>query len=152
MSRPALNFPVPYAFDIRTIDGKEMVLDPLRRKYVRLTPEEWVRQNFVQYLIQGLGFPQGRTAIETGFLFQGMQCRADVLVHDRQGKPVLMAECKAPGVKIDQSTFDQIGRYNTDVRATCLVVTNGLAHYCCMIDREKQTTRFLDELPRYNAL
>lgn len=152
MSFSALNFPVSYVFNIQTIDGKKVVLDSLRRKYVRLTPEEWVRQNFVQYLIQELGFPKGRTAIETGFLFQGMQCRADVLVHDGQGNPLLMAECKAPGVKIDQSTFDQIGRYNTAVKASCLVVTNGISHYCCVVDRKEKTTRFLNELPLYNQL
>ena len=129
-----------------------MVLDPLRQKYVTLTPEEWVRLHFVQYLIQDLGFPQGRTAIETGFVFQRMQCRVDVLVYDKQGKPVLMGECKAPDVKIRQRAFDQIGRYNTAVKATCLVVTNGLEHYCCVVDRAQNTYQFLDALPRYEAL
>ena len=129
-----------------------MILDSIRRKYVRLTPEEWVRQNFVQYLIQELGYPQGLTAIETGFVFQGMQCRADVLVHDRQGKAVLMGECKAPDVKIKQNVFDQIGRYNTAVKATHLVVTNGMQHYCCWIDREQNQYRFLETLPRYEDL
>ncbi|MDP6041198.1 MAG: type I restriction enzyme HsdR N-terminal domain-containing protein, partial [Candidatus Latescibacteria bacterium] len=88
----ALNFPITPNFDITSRDGREMILDTLRQKYVVLTPEEWVRQNFVRYLIEGLGFPQGRTAIETGFVFQGMQCRADVLVYDRHGKALLMGE------------------------------------------------------------
>ena len=148
----ALNFPTLSSFDIVVRDGREMILDTLRQKYVVLTPEEWVRQNFVRYLIEGLGFPQGRTAIETGFVFQGMQCRADVLVYDRQGKALLMGECKAPEVKLKQAVFDQIGRYNTVVEATYLVVTNGLQHYCCAIDREKNTYRFLDSVPKYEAL
>ena len=148
----SLNFPIAYAFDIVNRDGRQMVLDPLRQKYVTLTPEEWVRLHFVQYLIQDLGFPQGRTAIETGFVFQRMQCRVDVLVYDKQGKPVLMGECKAPDVKIRQRAFDQIGRYNTAVKATCLVVTNGLEHYCCVVDRAQNTYQFLDALPRYEAL
>mgnify|MGYP001202019224 FL=1 len=151
MTLAPLNFP-SYAFDFQTEDAKEMILDSIRRKYVRLTPEEWVRQNFVQYLIQELGYPQGLTAIETGFVFQGMQCRADVLVHDRQGEAVLMGECKAPDVKIKQNVFDQIGRYNTVVKATYLVVTNGMQHYCCRIDREQNQYRFLEALPRYEDL
>lgn len=151
MTLAPLNFP-SCAFDIQTKDGKEMILDSIRKKYVRLTPEEWVRQHFVQYLIQELGYPQGLTAIETGFVFQGMQCRADVLVHDRHGKAVLMGECKAPDVKIKQNVFDQIGRYNTVVKATYLVVTNGMQHYCCRIDREQNQYRFLEALPRYEDL
>lgn len=147
-----LNFPTTYHFDISTRDGREMILDTLRQKYVALTPEEWVRQNFVRYLVEGLGYPVGRTAIETGFIFQGMQCRADVLVYDKQGKALLMGECKAPEVKIKQTVFDQIGRYNTVLQAEFLVVTNGLQHYCCKIDREKNTYQFLDTVPYYATL
>ena len=148
----ALIFPITPDFEIINRDGREMILDTLRQKYVVLTPEEWVRQNFVRYLIEGLGFPLGLTAIETGFVFQGMQCRADVLVHDRQGKALLMGECKAPEVKLKQSVFDQVGRYNTVVQAIYLVVTNGLQHYCCAIDRENNSYRFLDALPRYEDI
>jgi len=147
-----LNFPKPFHFEIITRDGRDMILDTLRHKYVTLTPEEWVRQNFVRYLIEDLGYPVGRTAIETGFIFQGMQCRADVLVYDKQGKALLMGECKAPEVKIKQTVFDQIGRYNTVVQAEFLVVTNGLQHYCCQIDRTKNTYQFLDEIPHSNQL
>ena len=147
-----LNFPISPAFDIVNRDGCEMILDTLRQKYVVLTPEEWVRQNFVRYLIEGLGFPQGRTAIEKGFVFQKMQCRADVLVYDATGKALLMGECKAPEVKIVQQAFDQIGRYNAVVQAAYLVVTNGLQHYCCAIDRAKNSYRFLNALPRYEAI
>ena len=147
-----LNFPIAPSFEVEVRDGREMILDTLRQKFVALTPEEWVRQHFVRYLIDGLGFPGGRTAVETGFVFQGMQCRADVLVYDRQGKALLMGECKAPGVKLTQQTFDQIGRYNTVVQADYLVVTNGLQHYCCAIDRAANTYRFLDAVPRYEDI
>lgn len=147
-----LNFPKPFHFEIITRDGRDMILDTLRHKYVTLTPEEWVRQNFVRYLVEDLGYPVGRTAIETGFIFQGMQCRADVLVYDKQGKALLMGECKAPEVKIKQTVFDQIGRYNTVVQAEFLVVTNGLQHYCCQIDRTKNTYQFLNEIPHSNQL
>ena len=147
-----LNFPISSGFDIVNRDGGAMILDTLRQKYVVLTPEEWVRQNFVRYLIEGLGFPKGRTAIETGFVFQGMQCRADVLVYDANGKALLMGECKAPEVKITQRVFDQIGRYNAVVQAAYLVVTNGLQHYCCAIQKAKKSYRFLNALPRYEAI
>lgn len=147
-----LNFPIAYEFDIIQRDGREMILDTLRHKYVVITPEEWVRQNFVKYLIESLGYPQGRTAIETGFMFQGMQCRADVLVYDKQGKALLMGECKAPEIKLKQTVFDQIGRYNTVVQADYLVVTNGLQHYCCQIDRQKNTYQFLDTVPHFDTI
>lgn len=149
--REQLNFPTAYAFDITVRENREVILDTLRQKYVTLTPEEWVRQNFVRYLIETLGYPKGRTAIETGFVFQGMQCRADVLVYDKQGKAILMAECKAPDVKIKQSVFDQIGRYNTVVQAQYLIVTNGHQHYCCEIDRQNNTYQFLEAVPEYTT-
>ncbi|MFT5365632.1 MAG: hypothetical protein ACI8V2_000572 [Candidatus Latescibacterota bacterium] len=147
-----LNFPTPFDFDIIVRDGRDMILDTLRQKYVVVTPEEWVRQNFVRYLIESLGYPQGRTAIETGFVFQGMQCRADVLIYDKQGKTLLMGECKAPEIKLKQTVFDQIGRYNTVVQADYLVATNGLQHYCCKIDRENNTYQFLDAVPKYSEI
>lgn len=147
-----LNFPTPFNFDMAIQDGRKMILDTLRQKYVAITPEEWVRQNFVRYLIETLGYPRGRTAIETGFMFQGMQCRADVLIYNKQGKALLMGECKAPDVKLKQTVFDQIGRYNTVVQADYLVVTNGLQHYCCQIDRKNNTYQFLSAVPPYQTL
>ena len=147
-----LNFPQHFDFDIRDTEGKDYIFDPLRRKYVRLTPEEWVRQHLVTYLIQDLGYPSGRTAIESGFTHQGALHRADVIVHNRQGKPVLMAECKAPDIKLSQNAFDQIARYNTSVRANYLIVTNGLTHYCYKLDRAEKSYRFLEKLPRYDEL
>ena len=119
---------------------------------MRLTPEEWVRQNLVRHLVQDLGFPAGRTAVESGFSHRGVQHRADVIVYDRSGEPVLMAECKAPDVKIKQEAFDQVARYNTSVGADYLVVTNGITHYCYALDRKERSYRFLRSLPRYEDL
>ena len=146
-----LNLP-PYAFTTRQIDGKEMIFDPVRQKYVRLTPEEWVRQHFVQYLIQEQGVPQALIAIEMGFTYQGMQRRADVVIYDRQGQPLMMVECKAADVTVQQAAFDQVARYNKVVEARYLVVTNGLDHYCCVLDHAQHTYRFLEALPRYEEL
>jgi hypothetical protein len=130
----------------------QMIFDPVRRRYVALTPEEWVRQHFVQYLVRQRGTPQGLIAVESGFTYNGMWRRADVIVHGRDGKPVLMAECKAPEVQIVQAAFDQISRYNTVVQARFLVVTNGLTHYCCEVHPQARATRFLDEVPLFDAL
>ncbi len=141
-----LNLPAA-AFDIRQVEGKREILDPLRRKYVRLTPEEWVRQHLVQYLISDLGYPRGLIAIEKSIDLHGKRFRADVIVHDHTGCAVLMAECKEPEVSISQETFDQIAAYNRVVQARCLLVTNGLVHYCYVADRG-----FIDQVPRYDEL
>ena len=141
-----LNLPAA-AFDIRQVEGKREILDPLRRKYVRLTPEEWVRQHLVQYLISDLGYPRGLIAIEKGIDLHGKRFRADVIVHDRACRAVLMAECKEPDVSISQQTFDQIAAYNRVVQARCLLVTNGLIYYCYVVGRG-----FIDQVPRYDEL
>lgn len=125
----------------------------MRRQWVRLTPEEWVRQHLMQYLIQDRGVPAGLLAVEKAFPHQGRRWRADVVAHDRRsGRPLLVAECKAPEVEISQETFDQVARYNRTAGARVLVVTNGLAHYCCRRDAETGAYRFLDHLPRYEEM
>jgi len=143
-----LNFPA-YDFDVRTEEGKTFIFDSIRRKYVRLTPEEWVRQHLLRYLIRDRGFLPGYAAVEKGFRYADAPVRADVVMHDRRGVPVLMAECKAPGVRITEEVFDQLARYNTVVKAEYLVVTNGVDHYCCTRNASKAGYRFLKELPRY---
>jgi hypothetical protein len=145
---PKLNLPA-YEPVLRGDGEKRLILDPVRQLYVRLTPEEWVRQHFLRYLTHNCGYPASLMAIEKGFLFQGMACRADILVHDGRGKPYLMVECKAPGVPIAQATFDQISRYNRVISARYLVVTNGLKHYCWTVEAESGQYSFIDGLPRY---
>jgi len=147
-----LNFPRQYDFDYRTVEDKVAIFDPIRRKYVQLTPEEWVRQNLVQYCVQYLNYPPGLIVIEKYLDYHGTQFRADVVVHNRQAQPLLMAECKAPEVNITQDVFDQIARYNRVLRTKYLVVTNGVTHYCYAIDHERGEYDFLNALPRYEEL
>ncbi|MEZ4701485.1 MAG: type I restriction enzyme HsdR N-terminal domain-containing protein [Rhodothermales bacterium] len=148
---PPLNLPA-YEAVVRETDGRSTIFDPIRRKHVALTPEEWVRQHFVQFLIRDRGFPAGLLAIEKGFTYQGMPCRADIVAHDRAGAPAMIVECKAPDVAIQQHTFDQIARYNTVLQASHLVVTNGMVHYCCIVDWGRHTYTFIDDVPGFDAL
>lgn len=146
-----LNLPT---YEFRTTDqgGKRQIYDPIRQRYVRLTPEEWVRQHFLQYLIQDLDIPSGLLATEAPFQYDGQSWRADIVAHDRQGDPLLLVECKAPSVSIGQDAFDQGSRYNLVLNAPFLVVTNGHVHYACHINLDAQDYTFLDKLPPYDAL
>ncbi len=147
----SLNFP-QYQFEIQESEGRQVIFDSLRKKWLQLLPEEWVRQHVVQYLVQEKQVPAGLIGVEKGFQFQGMQRRADLIVHDRQGAAVLMVECKAPAVKITQDVFDQVARYNMVIHAGYLFVTNGLQHYCCKIEADTRQYTFLKELPDFSAL
>jgi hypothetical protein len=146
-----LNLP-QYSLKIAGKGGSEMIFDEIRRKYVRLTPEEWVRQNFVRYLIEAGKYPPGLIGIEVMFSLNSMKRRVDVLVHDRQGKPVMIVECKEPEVKIDDKTFDQIVAYNMAFKTPYIVVTNGIDHYACKVDVENKKYEFLLALPLYEDL
>lgn len=146
-----LNLP-SYDFRVTEQNGTRHIYDPVRQTYVRLTPEEWVRQHFVQYLIQELNVPGGLVATEATFRYQGQPWRADIVVHDRAGSPLLLVECKAPSVSIGQNAFDQGSRYNLVLGARYLVVTNGHDHYACWIDLDEKSYRFLDDLPDYDTL
>lgn len=141
-----------YDFHTSEQEGKRVIYDPVRDTYVRLTPEEWVRQHFVQYLIQELDTPPGLVTTEARFQYEGQPWRADVVVHDRQGEPLLLVECKAPRVSIGQDAFDQGARYNLVLGAPFLVVTNGQVHYACRIDLNNRDYTFLDDLPPYEEL
>jgi len=146
-----LNLP-SYSFRTTEREDTALIYDPIRQTYVRLTPEEWVRQHFVQYLIQELGVPAGLVAVEAPFRFEGQSWRADVVVHDRQAAPLLLVECKAPSVPIGQDAFDQGARYNLVLGAPFLVVTNGQTHYACRVDLDTRDHAFLDDLPNYDTL
>ncbi|MDX1420859.1 MAG: type I restriction enzyme HsdR N-terminal domain-containing protein [Rubricoccaceae bacterium] len=150
-----LAFP-PYALTTRTdAQGRPLVLDPVRRKWVRLTPEERVRQHLLRFLAEQ-GYPPALTAVEKGVDYLGAVWRADVLVHDRAGQPLLLAECKAPDVPVTQATFDQLARYNAVVRARALLATNGRVHYCCVWSQapgaEEGAWAFRDAIPPYDTL
>ena len=146
-----LNLP-EYALRLREQDGRREIFDSIRRLWVALTPEEWVRQNFVRYLVTAKQMPEMLIAIEKSLTLNSLTKRTDILVHSRQGKPLLLVECKAPQVAIDQKVFEQIGRYNLALQVKYLVVTNGLQHYCARIDWQNQQFNFLKEVPDYTQL
>lgn len=147
----ALNLP-NYSFRIKEEDKKTKIFDEIRRQFYVLTPEEWVRQHLIRYLIEERSFPKSLIAVEKGLRLNGLQKRMDVLVYDRSGQPLLMAECKAPEVKIDQSVFEQIGRYNIQMKLPYLLVSNGLKHYCAKVDFDSSEIHFLEEIPLYEEL
>ncbi len=147
-----LNLP-EYQFNIKKKGNDGLViLDTLRKRWVALTPEEWVRQNFVRYLIEDREFPAALMNNEISLTQNGIKRRCDTLVADRQGLPLVIVEYKAPTIEISQKTFDQIVRYNMVLRAQYLIVTNGMRHYCCKIDYENNSYAFLQEIPPYNVL
>jgi hypothetical protein len=146
-----LNLP-QYSFKISGNGESETILDPLRRKFVKLTPEEWVRQNFVQYLINEGKYPAGLIGIEVMFSLNKLKRRVDILIHNRSGVPVMIVECKAPEVKIDDKVFDQIVCYNIGLKVPYIVVTNGIDHYACKIDHKENKYEFLMAIPLYEDL
>ena len=143
-----LNLP-EYNFRTKTEEGKTLIFDTIRKKFVVLTPEEWVRQNFIQYLKTEKKYPETLMAVEKQIILNQTQRRFDLLVYSRNGQPHLIAEFKAPNVKITQETFDQVVRYNMTVRVERVVVSNGLQHFACEIDYVKNSYSYLPEIPAY---
>jgi hypothetical protein len=146
-----LNLP-QYSFKIIGEPGSELIFDPLRRKFVRLTPEEWVRQNFVQYLINEGRYPAGLIGIEVQFSLNRLRKRVDILVHDRTGKPVMIVECKTFDRNLNEKVFDQIVTYNMQFKVPFLVVTNGMIHFACKMDFKNNSHDYLDIIPQYDEL
>ena len=133
-------------------DGSWAIWDRLRERWVALTPEEWVRQHFVNWLITDKEFPAALMGNELSLTQNGISRRCDTVVGDRTGQPLVIVEYKAPSINITQKVFDQIVRYNMVLKARYLMVSNGLVHYCCQIDYEKNSYRFLEEIPCYESL
>jgi type I site-specific restriction-modification system R (restriction) subunit len=146
-----LNLP-EYSFRIKNEDSKTFIFDSFRKKFVRLTPEEWVRQNFVQFLISEKKYSVSLIAIEAGVKVNKNPQRADLVVYNRLGIPLLVAEFKAPEVKISQQAFDQIVRYNMQLKVPYLIVSNGLQHFCCKIDYDNNSYVFLNEIPEFTVI
>src|SRR5215469_17973002 len=142
----------PYPFKITDDGGQLTLFDVIRKKTIVLTPEEWVRQHFVQYLINQKKYPKTLIKLEGGHRLHGMPKRSDIVVYNSSGQKILLIECKAPSVTIDQKTFDQVARYNMVHKVQLLAVTNGLQHYYCRIDFENQAYRFIEDLPGYGEL
>ena len=147
----SLNLP-DYPLNVKKNGNRLVVFDRLRKRYVALTPEEWVRQHFVEYLIHEKQFPAALMANEVSLTQNGIKRRCDTLVADRQGKPLVIVEYKAPDIEITQQVFDQIVRYNMVLRARYLMVSNGMTHYCCRIDYDINTYAFLTDIPRYEEI
>ena len=146
-----LNLP-KYGIKIANENGHQTIFDVLRRKYVALTPEEWVRQHFVHYLIDHKGYPQALMANEIQLAIGNKKLRCDSVLYDRSLKPRMIIEYKAPTVNITQKVFDQITIYNMLLHVDYLVVSNGIKHYCCRMDYENQKYLFLDDIPDYQNL
>ena len=146
-----LNLPT-YNFNIKLEGQRKLIFDSIRKKYVVLTPEEWVRQNFISYLVEDKNYPKGLVAVERKVDVNRMPQRSDIVLYNNKAVPLMIVECKAASVKISQKTFNQIARYNMKLQVPYLVVTNGLNHYCCQIDYEKNSFKFISEIPDYKSL
>jgi predicted type IV restriction endonuclease len=147
----ALNLPT---FELKMKDDgtKKSIFDVIRRKYVALTPEEWVRQHFVHYLMEQLGYPQELLANEVEVSLNGMSRRCDTVLYNRDLEARMIVEYKAPNIPITQNVFNQIMRYNMVLHVDYLVVSNGIDHYCCKMDYSTNSYTFLTEIPKYEAL
>lgn len=146
-----LNLP-PFDARMKSVAGVMSVFDVLRKKYVALTPEEWVRQSFVHYLLSEKGYRGELMNNEVQLSLNGMARRCDTVVWDLHLHPVMIVEYKAPDVPITQKVFDQIRRYNMVLQVKYLVVTNGMNHYCCHVDYVGDSCTFLSEIPTWNLL
>lgn len=146
-----LNLP-NYDFRLRKTDDQVFIWDEVRKKDIVLTPEEWVRQNFIMYLNQHYQYPLSLMQVEGGLKYNSMQRRSDILCYNIHSKPALLVECKRPTVKIGQQVFDQIARYNMTLKVPFLAVTNGLEHYYCLIDHASKSYNFLEKLPTFTQL
>lgn len=146
-----LNLP-PYSINVRQEDGKQKILDILRRRFVKLTPEEWVRQHFIHYLIEHLGYPQGLLANETELIIGDKRLRCDSVLYGTDRQPKMIIEYKAPKVQITQKVFDQISAYNILLHVDYLIISNGMQHYCLKMDYDTQSYHFLNEIPQYNEI
>lgn len=147
----SLNLPT-FTVKVTEKDEKRMIFDPIRRKYVALTPEEWVRQHFVNYLVSVKSYPKELLANEVALKLNGTAKRCDTVVYNRFLEPLMIVEYKAPAINITRAVFDQIVRYNMILRVDYLTVSNGISHFCCKINYETQTYSFLENIPEYALL
>jgi hypothetical protein len=143
-----LNLP-QVKFRIKSKENKQFIFDIIRKKFIVLTPEEWVRQHVIHNIINIKGTPISLIAVEKQLTINNLIKRFDILVFNKKGNPHIIIECKSPSVKITQKTFDQIARYNLKLNAEYLMVTNGLQHYFCKLDHENERYKFLEDLPNY---
>lgn len=143
-----LNLPA-FKHQLKKIEDKIYIYDIVRKKYIFLTPEEWVRQHFTHFLINEYNYPKSLIATERGLYYNSLQKRTDIVVYDRSGNPFLVIECKAAHVPIDQKVFNQVAMYNKIHQAPYVCVTNGMVHYCCEINFDNNDFEFLNDLPEF---
>lgn len=146
-----LNLP-PIPLKTKSTENKVFIFDEFRKKYIVLTPEEWVRQHFVHFLKNQKKYPPSLIALEKQLTINGLKKRTDIVVYNQNGLPHIIVECKAPSVAISQAVFDQIARYNLKLNANYLIVTNGIQHFYCQLDLDQQQYLFLPEIPNYQSL
>ena len=154
MQLPHLNFP-EYDFKLQRSDNERQslkIFDIIRKKYVVLTPEEWVRQHLLHFLVNERKFPQSLISVEKKLLINNLEKRTDVVIYSTSLKPILLAECKAPKVVLSQAAFDQAARYNMTLGVLFFVVTNGFDTYACRIDHESRSYAFTEQIPTYEEL
>ena len=137
-----------YEFRTRMVEEKQEIFDIVRKKFVALTPEEWVRQHFLHFLTADLNYPKSLISVEKQLKYNNLPRRTDVVLYNREGAPKLIIECKAPNLEVNQSTFEQIARYNLKLKAEYLVVSNGTTTYGCQVDIKKQSYQFIDSFPK----
>lgn len=146
----SLNLP-PFEYKLKKADGKVLIFDALRKKYVVLTPEEWVRQHLVHYMVEELKYPKSLMKIESGHTYNTLQKRCDVTVFDRNGNAWLLAECKSPEQRVSEATLRQASVYNLTVKAPYVLLSNGLVHLCLDTRVAAQPWKVLNELPAYGS-
>jgi len=144
-----LNLP-EYDFRIKKQDEKLFIFDSQRKRYVSLTPEEWVRQHFIRFLIEEKGYPAAYLAVEKQLNMNGMKKRCDAILYNEYALPALIIELKAPTVRITQATFDQVAVYNAKLKVDYFMISNGIEHYCCRVDIKNARYEFISEIPEYS--
>ena len=132
--------------------GKTEIFDTVRKKWLLLTPEEWVRQHFAMFLIEHKKYPASLMAIEKGLKVNNLAKRTDIVQYNKQGKPIVIVECKAPKIKITEDTFAQAAMYNMQMKVDYLIMTNGITHFCCKIDNLKHELQYLKDIPMFDEL
>ncbi len=146
-----LNLP-EYKFRIKIHNNKQLIFDSIRKKFVALTPEEYVRQHFIQFLIEQKNYPQSRLAIEKEININGLKKRCDAVVYNTEYTPIMIIEFKAPHIKLSQQTFDQAAIYNSKLNVNYLIISNGIEHFACWVDKVEQKYNFMADIPDYNSL
>ncbi len=146
-----LNLP-SYTYKTKEIEGKTYIFDAIRKKYLLLTPEEWVRQHFVNLLISQYAYSKNLIRLESSLTYNRLQKRSDIVIFDNEGKPFLLVECKAPEVPINQKAVEQASRYNLTLRCPYMAITNGLSTFCFEIDFENVSFQQMKDLPKFTTL